>query len=250
MGEIITEAIRLYTLPLTTALVIVCIYWLMVAIGFLDTDSLDIDTDIDIDADIDANLDVETHVHTSDLDIDLNHDVDHDVDTHGHADGNTFGDISMAFLRFVNVSEVPLMMVLSLLILFMWGISMISNYYLNPGHSWLIAAGLFVGNFFLSSIMTKIVTTPLKPIMRAFKKNAKIEEEPVVGSIGSVRSGEVTTKHGQIEVMRNSTPLYLNAHISEGRARLKKGDSIIVVDFDKEKDSYLIKPNDIKQLED
>jgi len=248
MGEIITEAIRLYTLPLTTALVLICVYWLMVAIGFLDTDSLDIDTDVDLDADIDADLDVDTHIHTGDVDIDLDHDVDHDIDS--HADGHGIGDIGMAFLRFVNVSEVPLMIVLSLMILFMWGISMISNYYLNVSHSFLLAAGLFVGNFFLSAVMTKIVTTPLKPIMRAFKKNALIEEEPVIGCLGEVRSAEVTTAHGQIEVMRGGTPLYLLAHISEGNARLKKGASIIVVDFDGEKDSYLIKPNDIKKLED
>ena len=46
-------------------------------------------------------------------------------------------------MRAVNAQDVPVMLVLSLLTLFMWAVAIASNYYLNPGQSSTVALGLF-----------------------------------------------------------------------------------------------------------
>ena len=59
MGEVLQEALMPANLVFTVMLGIVIIYWIMVILGALDVDFLDIDfdSDVDVDADVDADVD-------------------------------------------------------------------------------------------------------------------------------------------------------------------------------------------------
>ncbi|NJR43074.1 MAG: hypothetical protein HC767_10855 [Akkermansiaceae bacterium] len=57
--------------------------------------------------------------------------------------------------------------ILSFLSVYLWAISMIGNYYLNPERSWRIAAGLLIVNFMVSVILVKFTTSPLRPFIKA-----------------------------------------------------------------------------------
>ena len=248
MEEILSQAIKLYNLPLTTLMVCILVYWAFVAIGFLDTESLDVDLDAeaDVDADIDADVDAHLEHGIGDVDVDVESHAYSDADTdsaHSHDPG-----LFMAFLRFVNVADVPLMVVVSVLTVFTWAISMIANYYLNPAGSWLIAIPLFAGNIVLSAVLTKIITTPLIPLMRALKRGAE-EHDPVVGSIGRVRSLELSSTHGQVEIEREGSPVYINAKLEDGNARLKRGASVLIIKHDKESDIYLVTANRVASIQ-
>lgn len=72
MNELLNMATSHVNIILTFLLVFTLIYWLLMIIGLVDLESVDLDLDIDSDIDIDVDLDI---------DIDADVDVDLDVDT-------------------------------------------------------------------------------------------------------------------------------------------------------------------------
>ena len=220
MGELIKEAIEWQNLPFTVLLALVGAYWLMVAFGFADSDSLEVDLDADVDVDVDMDVDA---------DLDAHLDVGAGADGELHADGehSGVGDAGIALMRFVNIGEVPLTIVVSVMAVCLWVVSMIANFYLNPTSSFLIAAGLFAGNFIASTVLTRYITMPLKPLMRALKRDSE-ESFQLVGQSGTVVSGEVTTDYGTVEVLVDSAPFSLQARVSDAGDALKRGDLSLI----------------------
>ncbi|MDP0490564.1 MAG: DUF1449 family protein [Verrucomicrobiota bacterium JB023] len=206
-----------YNLPLTCLLILVAIYWLLSVIGTVDLDTFDIELDGDLEGDAEGQ---------------------------GQATEGVVGTM----LRFVNAQDVPLMIVLSLLILFMWAVSILSNAYLNAEGSGWMAMGLLIGNFIVSALAVKAVTQPLRPLMRAIK-NDQEHQEPLIGLSGTVKSRVLDHDFGQIEVPRkNGAPALLNAILPEGREALVRGDSVLVIGHDKEKDKFLVRSTKGEEL--
>ena len=215
MKELLEQAIIYYNLPLTILLGFVVLFWLLSLLGAVDLDTIDIDLDTEVNAD---------------LDVDVN-------GSDGAADG-FFGSL----LRFVNAQDVPVMVIVSLLTLCMWGIGILSNFYLNPNDSGLLALGFLFVNFILSLLLVKAITEPLRPFMRAIK-NDQEHQEPLVGLSGFVKSRTLDSGFGQVEVPRDKgAPALLNAILPEGREPLVKGDRILVIDFDKDQDKFVVHP--------
>ena len=207
--EIWEQAILPYNLPLTLALSLVIIYWLISLFGIVGIDSIDID--LDTDPDLDTDLDSSSHIP---------------------------GPVASS-LRFVNATDVPVFAVLSILITVMWVISMIANYYINPEHTHFIGIAIFLGNFIISVILVKIITTPLAPVFRKLKEHEKAE--PAVGGIATVISKEVDAKYGQCEQKRTSgAPAILTCITSEEKPILR-GTEVTVVAYDKEKGIYNVR---------
>lgn len=215
MKEIWEQALLSYNLPLTVLLGLVMLFWMVSLLGAFDLDSFDADVEIDADG--------------------------------GDVEG---GEGVLGFLlRAVNAQDVPVMMVLSLLSLFMWLVAIVSNYYLNPGESGLIAFGLLAGNFIFSVILVKFVTQPLRPVFRSIK-NDKEHQEPLVGSSGTVKSRVLDEGFGQCEVHRpKGSPALLNCRMAEGEDPLVHGDGILVIGYDESSQKYIIKPLSNKTTE-
>ena len=213
MKEIWEQAILSYNLPLTCLLGLVMVYWLLSAVGAVDADTFDVDFDVDADLDIDG-------------------------DAHGdHSGGSFFGGV----MKFVNAQDVPVMIILSLLILSMWGISIFSNYYFNPNGNDLLALGLLAGNFIVSVLMVKTITQPLRPLMRAIKNDSDAPP-PVIGSVGIVKSRLLDQNFGQVEVIREKgAPALLSCRLRDGEEGQMRGSEVLIYDFDKEKDRYLVR---------
>jgi hypothetical protein len=212
--ELWEQALLSYNLPFTVLMGLVAVYWLLSVLGTVDLDTLDVDMDVSTDADVDA-------------------DMDGDVSSGGNVVGFA--------LRFVNAQDVPLMIVLSLLALFMWLISIASNFYLNPGQSGLMASGLFLGNFILSAVMVKTITQPLRPFLKALK-NDQEHQEPLIGMAGVVKSRVLDADFGQVEVARhNGAPALLNCRLATGDEALVRGDEVLVIDHDDAKDRFVVK---------
>lgn len=220
MGELIHEALLLYNLPITMLLGLCVIYWISVCFGILDTSSLDADFDMDVS--VDAHVDVDGGV---------------DTDVHGEVGG---GGALIALARFANIHEVPLMVVLSVLLCLMWMFGMISNYYLNPAESILVGSGLLAGNFIVSTVLTRIITAPLKPLMRGLKKDWD-DDGGLVGKVGTVKTSEVSETFGQVEVVRKGAPSLCHAQVPEGAEPLRRGDSALVIDYLTETQTCIVK---------
>jgi Protein of unknown function (DUF1449) len=203
--ELWEQAILPYNLPLTILLGLVILFWLFTLIGALSADSLDVDLDADADGEIDG-----------------------------------LGDLPGAMLRVVNAGAVPLTVVLSILILAMWITSLVLNFYFNAGHSGLVAFGFAAAAFIIGVIATKLITQPMVPFMRRLKdaENAA----PVIGEIGVVRSIQIDSTYGQVEVERpDGAPALLNARLGPDSEPVPRGTPVAVVMIDEKTGVYLVR---------
>lgn len=173
-------------------------YWLMVIVGVADVDFLDVDLDVDGDADIDKDLPV-------------------------NPDGWLYG-----FMKFFNMGEVPLMVILTVFALSGWVVNVLLNYYLNPWDWGWLAAVYTIPAMIGGLIMSKIITTPLV----GFYKKLGHKGEQSIDYLG--RSGIVTltveeNRLGQAEIMVNGDPLIVNIKSKKG-IKIPKGSKVSVSD--------------------
>jgi hypothetical protein len=217
-------------LPFTILLALVFFYWMLIIVGFLGLDSFDFDMGADADVDVDVDLDA---------------DVDADVDVGSAADSAGGGLTAVGMLRFFNVGHVPLMVVLSVFITSLWAVSVLANYYFNPTLAALISLALLVPNILLSLLVVKIITTPLKYLMKHV--NAGIEQSiRIVGKTCIVRTLHVTSEVGQAEVVGDSRSLLINVRTRSGE-ELAKGDEALVVERLPDRDAYVVVKFDLNQ---
>ena len=141
MGEFLRECFLTVNLPVTVMLLTVLGYWLMVIIGVLGLDALDLDlgVDADVDADIDADLD----------------------------GGGWLGSA----LEFLYLGDVPVVIVGSFFVVFMWIGTLLSNHYLNEQHSILVMAMWFIPNVILSLLFTRVSMMPFATMFKNYDKN-------------------------------------------------------------------------------
>lgn len=194
MQELLQESIRLINFPLTLLMGLILIYWALAIFGALDMDFLSFGPEMDLDLDVDA------------------------------APQGFFGQIS----AFLHLGEAPVIVILSMLITFMWGISMTMNHYLNSGDSILLGLLFLIPNFIVSVTMTGIVAIPVS----AFFKKLSVEQEikkDVIGDICEVMSRQVDHESGQAEVTTKGAPVLFNARTANEKETLTKGQKAVVV---------------------
>lgn len=205
--ELLSESISFYNLAWTILLVLCMVYWLSVIVGLADMDFLDVDLDLDGDADIDKEISV-------------------------NPDGAWY-----SLMKYFNMGEVPLMVILTVFALSGWVINVLLNYYLNPGWAWL--AFVFTFPSILGGlIMSKIVTTPMISI---YKKLGHKGDAPIdfLGRTGKVTLTVGETQLGQAEIMVNGDPMTINVKSKKG-VRIAKGSSVTVVDEGEGKNYYWV----------
>ena len=208
MKELWDQAILPYNLPLTIALGGVVVFWLIALLGAVQIDA-------------------------------LQGDATPDVSTDGADD--SLAQLPAAMLRMVNATDVPVTIVLSLLTLNMWVVSLLLNHQFNPAQDLGLGLALVAGSFIVGVLGTKIMTQPLVPLMKRLKQaeNAK----PVVGETGIVRSYSVTTRYGQVEVIRDKgAPALLNCRSADGCEDIPRGTEVIIISCDSTTGQYIVRP--------
>ncbi len=223
MSELISEAFRLVNFPFTVLIILVTLYWLLVMFGMVSGDhGVDGAGEVGHDLDADADLDAEHHVegHHS-----------------GHHDGPS---LWTSALKFVNLGEVPVMVVLSILVLSSWTFSMVANRYWTGGSS-LLALVFLVANFVVTIFVTRYVTMPLKPLFRAINKQYDKPVE-IVGMHCKILTSEANGEFGQGEITTEGAPLLINVRVLNNET-LRRGDLAVVVREDKENRIFYITAN-------
>ena len=233
MIELYREAISPPNLLYTLLLGLVMIYWLTVIIGALDLDFLDIHLDADVDVDVDVDIDV-------DADVDVDTDVDKDVET--DVGGGGGAGWFLHSIAFFNVGSVPFMVFMSILILSMWTSSVMMNYYFGNPYSWFFIAFL-IPNLVVSLFITKALTTPLKGIHKKMNQQG-VSKKELVGKTCKVTLEVVPGKTGQAEIYYKEKNFLLKIR-AENDIPISKGSQVLVVEYDPEKDFYLVTPFDI-----
>lgn len=207
MKEIWNLAISSPMLPLTILLVPVAIYWLLSIIGAVDHDLFGVD-----------------------LDGDGGHGShDHPVTEWAHS-----------ALRILNAKGVPLMMVLTVLVIYLWGGSMLGNLWFNPTLDGGIGSLVCVGALIFALFLTRFTVSPLKPLFRLIQDDPE-PEIPVVGRSGVVRTAVVSEREGQVEVPNAGAPLLLNARVAEGSEPIPRGAEVLVIRYDADKAIHIVR---------
>ena len=201
MQQVFSEAITPVNLPFTVLLGIVMLYWLFVALGALDADS-----DVDFDA-------------------------DHDLSGHGH-DGWFSGMHS-----FINLGDVPLMVVLSILALCLWTGSLIANHYFTDQRA-LLALAFLLPNLAVSLVVTRYLTLPLRPIFRMLRRDEE-DSVPIVGEPCRITTSTANEQFGQAEIETKGAPLLIEVRTLDGAA-LPRGTTAVVVRENKERGVYFV----------
>lgn len=247
MSEFLHICLAPLNLPITVMLGSVIGYWTLFLVGAVGLDLFDSDVDLDMDADLDvdvamdasAELDVSPEVDT-DLHVDTGADAVDAVDQVGIGDG--FGSWWVAILRFFNVGDVPVVVLVSSFVGCLWALTVLTTHYTNPDIRLSIWAMWFLPNVVLSLFATKLTTSPFRFLFR--QANMGIAKPTrFVGSTCIVTTSSATEKSGQarIDPRHGGAPIMLNVRTRPG-AVIRQGEEAVIVDHDADKRIFVVAP--------
>ena len=194
-------------LVLTVLLGVTGLYWLVVILGAVGIDSLDLDFEGG-DADVDA----------------------------GDAAHGFVGD----FLEFLHVGRVPVLVLWSVLILSMWAIGVLT-WPLFGGWCLLFQLLFFVPVLLVSLGVMKVATLPIARAMEKMEADSEAESNmKLLGRRCTVFSLTVDTRSGQVEVPTTGAPLKLHARTRDESVVLNKGDEAVLVAEDEHQPIYYV----------
>ena len=221
MVELISAAFAPVNVVFTVLLLLTGLYWITVILGVLDINLFDIDV------------------------VDSSPEIGMDADADVGLDGMEVG-IGRSILHFFYVGEVPTMILVSILVLSLWTFSILGNYYLNPGGSFLVATPIFIGNLVASAFVMKLFAVPLKRLYVMLNKDYNAPGD-VIGRICRVVTTHVAKdKMGQAEVPTKGAPILLNVQ-SQDEHVFQKGEEAVIVALDDPKGTYLIAPVNLEK---
>ena len=133
MEQFIENCLAWPSFPATVLLGLVCLYWLLMMLGAVDLDFLDIDVDLDMDVDVDI--------------------------------GGSPSILQFGFLPFkwLNIGSVPTMLWVSIFSLLAWMVSRLWNSPLpHPSFEWTTDIIAMTRDFGIAALLTKAATQPLR----------------------------------------------------------------------------------------
>jgi Protein of unknown function (DUF1449) len=214
-----------WNLPFLVMLGLVGVFFLLQVIGIVAHGDSDVDAD---GGDADADHDVD-----HDADADHDHDADHD----GDGDGVLAGVLS-----FFGIGRVPFMVVWVTFFIFAG----------FAGLTWnrvIAARGVYPTWAFVAALAIALVVGAIG--VRLFSRLAarfvdvggrgSVKKHELCGKVGVVASATVDDKFGEIRVRDDrGNEMLIHGRLQAGEAPLKRGDKIVLVDFDAEKELFWV----------
>lgn len=226
MTEVFTEALSLVNLPFTVLLGLVIAYWSLVSLGAI---SDQIGSGLEGGHDLEAGHDLHTG-------HDVESGADGAVDSDTHFEG-TMGGWLTGLMHFINLGEVPIMGMLSILTLCVWTCSMVVNHYFT-GHQASLALAFLIPNLVVSAIATRYLTLPLRPLFRLMRR-AEGDDAPMVGRACRITTSSANPSFGQAEIETNGAPLLIDVRTMEGTT-LPRGANAVIFRADPERNVYYV----------
>ena len=200
MSEVINNALNGVNIIQTILLGLALVYWMSVIIGIIDLDMFDFDFDLDICENFEG---------------------------------------FEAVLAFLNLKDLPIMFVFSIIILNFWIISMLMLL-LPIKQGGLLNVILLIPALILSFIITKIVTNPLKGLFKKANEEEKSQKELVVGQIITLLCDVKNGRLGQGKIKRDGASILVNVKSEDEKQEFQKNEEAFVVKKDDKSDIYYI----------
>ncbi len=202
MGEFLIEITNSANILATSLLGLVALYWLFVIFGAVGIDAFDVDADMDGDADL-------------------------------HLAEGFLGTM----FAFFHIGQVPLMLILSFFSLFFWISTVCTNHYLNPEFDLLTTAMWLFPCGTVSLLLTKICVAPIARVFRSVDR--QFDRNDLIGQTAVVHTLKLDQTYGEIEINIDGPLMVLNARNESGQT-LQKGNVVMIVAYDREKDVCLV----------
>jgi hypothetical protein len=206
MNELLQAAAAPANIIPTALLAFVLLYWLVVLVGLIDLDFINIEVETDGEPDVSGTEAI----------VWLN-----------------------SALAFFNLGRIPFMLFLSFLLLPFWALTLLANYYLGTGGNFwgfLLLLPALIAALFIS----KILTTPFVKLFDILEKEHD-SNAVVIGQVCTITLPASPTELGQATVKTEGSPLLLNVKTT-GSANIRKGETALVIDYDEKSKYYLIEP--------
>lgn len=151
-----------------------------------------------------------------------------------------------SFLSFLNIGEVPLMIVVTVLTLSTWVLSILANHFLAGG-SLALGFALLIPALAIGCVITRVATSPFKKVLRLLNTQGDAPMQ-LVGRVATVTTASVTDRYGQASVETEGSPVVVQVRASEGEAFVR-GDSALIVAEDAAKGFFTVRKVSNEQLE-
>ncbi len=235
MIEFLKDLSLWYNLIFTVPILLVIFYLILQIFGLaldfgggFDTDTGEVGVDLDVDADADVDVD-----------------VDMDVDTDFSAFERALG--------FINVGKVPLTIIVATFLLF-WGVTgFMSNGIIEsvlggfPSAFIMASCGVALVVGIMGTKFTSGVIARLFPSIETYSSS----NQTLLGHVARVVSGEVTTKFGRAKVEdQYGNVLTVFCKVPEGKEVPKRGDDVLLVDYDPSDKKFEVIKADFSDIPD
>ena len=102
----------------------------------------------------------------------------------------------------------------------------------------LLSIGVLLASFLVALPLTSIAARPLAKVFALKHAPAKTD---FIGRTCIVRTGTVTSKFGEATLPDGGAGLVIRVRIEDGK-QLGRGEQALIVDYDAERESYLVEP--------
>jgi hypothetical protein len=154
-------------------------------------------------------------------------------------DGSDAGDGWAAGFKFLHLGDVPIMLVVSLFVLFFWATTIMSNHYFNPNLSGWVVVYFLIPNLIASLLVTKLILFPTVTIFKKLSPAQSHDKAHFVGRLAVVQTSEITDEFGQISIQQDGPPLVFNAR-SYGHRPIK-GEVVEITEYEPVKDLFVVR---------
>ncbi len=197
--ELLKNAVTGVNIIPTALLGVVLLYWIIVIIGAFDFDFLDVDIDIGAD------------------------------------NSGPF----YAILAFLNVGELPFMLIISIFILNFWVISMLIYYLPFVAVGGLLNGILLIPAMIISIFLTKYETIPLKGIFK-YSNMQDNKDKQVLEQLCILMCDVKDGRLGQAKIKRDGASIIINVKSEYEEESFNKDEAAFVSRKDTNKDIYYI----------
>jgi hypothetical protein len=240
MAEVFVLALSFPSVVFTVLLGVVLVYWAFVMVGVLhigegSEGALDGHIDGATKGMLEGAVD---HLGGGHADVGDIGGGDGDLDL----DADDSGGALAAIMSALHLRSVPATVVFSFVITFSWLVSVVGMQLLTrlaPGLRGIpLSLAVLVGAFVLSLPLTSLAA---RPLARVFAPRHAPVKSDFIGRTCVVRTGSVTAKFGEATLNDGGAGLVLRVRV-EGGKQLGRGEQALIVDYDAERETYLVEP--------
>ena len=234
MSEVLVLALSFPSVVFTVLLGVMLVYWAFVMVGVIHIGE-------GSEGALDGHLDGATKGV-------LEGAVDH---VGGHADGHELdlaGDDSShhnalaALVSALHLRAVPATVVLSLIVTFAWLVSVTTMQLITRNAAGLLGLPLTLGVLVVSLLLALPMTSlAARPLASVFTPKRAPMKSDFIGQTCVVRTGSVTPKFGEATLHDGGAGLVLSVRVS-GDQQLSRGEKALIIDYDPEREIYLVEP--------